>query len=181
MKARFKTIILAAFGVISAFTAVTFTSCTTDKCKSVVCAYGGVCNAGACLCQSGYEGTFCETISREKFAATWTVVETGTISSQASYTVRIQDGFDNNITSLAIYNFYNKFTVPVIASVKADTIYIPDQQIGDFTVAGHGYLTPDTRYATSASLKLFYHVVNNKTGITNDFGIDAGQPSFWTK
>jgi len=106
MKARFKTIILAAFGAISAFTAVTFTSCTTDKCKSVVCAYGGVCNAGACICQSGYEGTFCETVSRDKFIHTWIVVETGTLSSTASYTVTVQPGTDNTQTSLVIQNFY---------------------------------------------------------------------------
>ena len=181
MKARFKTIILAAFGAISAFTAVTFTSCTTDKCKSVVCAYGGVCNAGACICQSGYEGTFCETVSRDKFIHTWIVVETGTLSSTASYTVTVQPGTDNTQTSLVIQNFYNKFTVPVLATVKADTIYIQNQTVQGYTVSGHGYIVSNAANYSSASLTLFYHVVDNNTGITNDFGIDAGQPAFWSK
>lgn len=54
------------FGTVIAimiFTAVTYTSCTKDKCKDVTCQNGGTCTDGVCSCPSGFEGTNCETAS----------------------------------------------------------------------------------------------------------------------
>src|SRR5690606_22092293 len=50
MKARLKSIILSALGVASVFTTVTVSSCNNDPCKSIVCAYGGTCADGDCIC-----------------------------------------------------------------------------------------------------------------------------------
>jgi len=48
---------------ITAFTAITYTSCNKDKCKDVTCQNGGACTDGTCSCPSGFEGANCETAS----------------------------------------------------------------------------------------------------------------------
>jgi hypothetical protein len=63
----FKQIALSAFLTISAFGAVVYTSCNKDECKDVVCQNGGTCSEGKCTCPTGYDGTNCETKSRDKF------------------------------------------------------------------------------------------------------------------
>src|SRR5690349_5700349 len=92
MKARFKTIILSAFCAIAAFSAVTYSSCKTDKCKAIACAHDGVCKDGECICQSGYEGTHCEVITRDKYVGVWHVFENGTYTSNAQFDVSIRYG-----------------------------------------------------------------------------------------
>lgn len=52
-------------------TAVTYTSCTHDSCKAVMCRNGGTCADEFCRCPHGYEGSQCEIISRNKFLGTY--------------------------------------------------------------------------------------------------------------
>ena len=63
----FRNIAVAALVTLGAFSAVTYTSCTKDKCKDVTCNNGGTCSDGNCTCASGYEGTNCDSLSRNKF------------------------------------------------------------------------------------------------------------------
>lgn len=179
MKARFKTIVLSALGTVVAFSAIFYSSCSTDKCKSIACAYGGVCKDGACICPSGYEGVQCETITRDKFIGTYNVSETGTITGTNVYTTSIEAANDSSITDVKISNFYNKIRGYVIAYVNADTIYINKQVVDGDTVQGSGYLEQDAHYATHAKLTMRYMV---KTGKTDYFGYDStGNPSIWEK
>jgi len=179
MKARFKTILLSALGAIAAFSAVTYTSCNSDKCKAIVCAYGGVCSDGACICPSGYEGTQCETISREKFLGVWMVLEKGTISNTAQYPVSLEKG--NSITEVKIKNFRNSFVDPVNAYVKNDTMYIPQQTVNNNTVEGIAYIQDDKYYGYHGKMIVRYKVKNNTNNLTDDFGLDLGEPSLWNK
>jgi hypothetical protein len=66
-----KKIVVSLFAVI----AFSLTSCK-DECKDVNCANGGTCNEGICTCPSGYEGELCETESRAKIVANYSVSET---------------------------------------------------------------------------------------------------------
>lgn len=50
---------------------VTYTSCTHDSCKTIMCRNGGTCVDESCKCPDGYEGSQCETISRIKFYGTY--------------------------------------------------------------------------------------------------------------
>lgn len=178
MKARLKTFLLSSFGSIALFTAVTYTSCNNDPCKAIVCAAGGVCNDGDCICASGYEGNQCETETREKFKGIWYVTEDGTISATAQYTISVESG--NNVTDLQISNFRNSFTVPVNAYVKADTLYIPQQTINNNTVQGIGYIADDRFYGIHGILRLRYSV-KDASNVTDDFGLGAGNVSVWNK
>jgi uncharacterized membrane protein len=186
MKARFiKTILLSAVSAMAAFSAVTYSSCSPDKCKSIVCAYGGVCNDGTCYCLSGFEGTRCEAITRDKFDGVWDVAEKGTITGISSYTASIQpDNSSTDAADVLIYNFYNSFTSPIRASVKGDTLYITPLQVVDnkTITSGVGYLTPEnTLYSQRAQMTLYYSVTDNTNGKVNDFGVVNGSPSIWNK
>jgi hypothetical protein len=52
--------LLTALFVLFTFSIVTYTSCKEDKCKNIVCANGGSCAEGKCVCPTGYTGTVCE-------------------------------------------------------------------------------------------------------------------------
>lgn len=177
MKARLKTIVLSALGALAAFSAVTSTSCKEDKCKAIVCAYGGVCKEGTCICQAGYEGYQCETITAEKYEGVWTVFENGTTTNSAQYDVTISYGA--NMTEMNITNFYNKFTSPVAARIKSDTLFIPQQTIQGYTVQGVGYLVDNKYYGKERTLEVRY-TVNLPDGRVDDFGVNGvGDVSLW--
>jgi hypothetical protein len=179
MKARFKTIVLSALGALTVFSGVTLSSCKEDKCKAIVCAYGGVCSDGACLCPSGYEGPQCETVNRTRFLGIWTVTEDGSLTNAAQYSVSVEKG--PNITELRLKNFRNRFINDVKAFVKGDTIYIPQQTVENNTsVMGTGYITTDLFYGRNGKLIIRYKVVDN-LGKVDDFGVEGGDPSLWNK
>ena len=183
MNARFKTIILAALSSVLAFSAVTYNSCKPDKCKSIRCAYGGVCKDGNCLCQSGYEGSQCETVIRDKFLGVWSVFESSTMTGQPrNYTVNITEG--DNITDVKIRNFYNLLTNDVYAIVKGDSLVINKQSIDGRTIQGYGYLDPDMHYTEHAKLIVHYAVVIDSSSAIDDYGLYpsvGGTESLWEK
>lgn len=184
MKMRFKTILVTAFTALSAFVAITYTSCNRDKCKTIVCAYGGVCNGGTCVCPTGYEGTNCETISRDKFMGNWSVFEKGSITQASQYGTSIEPA--KNINEVVIRNFYNYFRTPILAYISHDTITIPNQQYEGKVVFGVGYIHQNmTTYRQYGSLTLSYEIIDTATIKVNDFGyntlIDKSKPSEWNK
>lgn len=181
MKTCVKTIVLAALSTIVVFTGLSISSCENDKCKAIACAYGGVCNGGECTCATGYEGTQCEDVTRDKFTGTWTVTEKGTLTNPAIYPISISPG--EAIQDVTIKNFYNLFPGSVLVNcyVSNDTLYIPRQEVFHKVVEGFGYLNPNVTQEENANMIVRYHVVDSATGSVNDFGLDAGQPSQWDK
>ena len=88
MKTPFKSIFVAALATVATFASLMYVSCNRDKCKTIVCANNGVCNQGACICPSGYGGTNCETVLRDKFLGSWQVFEKNL--QPAQYIIDIQ-------------------------------------------------------------------------------------------
>lgn len=114
-----------AFGAllaIGAFSVVTYTSCTKDECKDVVCQNNGTCVSGTCNCPTGYEGTTCQTKSRDKFIGTWAgadVCNSGTYnvtlsvassSNEVNALVNNPGGFGNAITITGVVSSANELT-----------------------------------------------------------------------
>lgn len=64
--------LLSAGMFLAVATTVTYTSCVHDSCKALMCRNGGTCADEFCRCPTGYEGTQCEIISRNKFLGTFT-------------------------------------------------------------------------------------------------------------
>lgn len=181
---QLKSILLSAIGIFTLTAVFTLSSCKEDKCKAVVCAYNGVCqDDGSCLCQIGYEGERCETITREKFKGTWTVTEDGTQSNPARYAVSVENG--ENINEIRIRNFYNKYNGEVTAHVKGDTIFIDRQvmQVGEekLTIEGKGYAIPEAFYDLHGKLYLHYQVTYEDKSV-DMFGLKGlDNFSIWTK
>lgn len=179
-----KPFLLGLLSLFALTSVVILSSCEEDKCKALVCAYDGICNEdGSCTCVSGYEGERCETITRNKFKGGWTVTEDGTLSNPAIYAVSVEDG--NEIDEVLIRNFNNKYNGQVTAKVKADTIYISNQEmvIGEevFVVEGKGYTGPESFYGKHGKIVLIYTVTNPDQTV-NNYGMGtAGNPSIWTK
>ncbi len=180
---RFKTILASAIATIATFSAVVYTSCNRDKCKTIVCANGGVCNGGTCVCPSGYEGTNCETVTRTKFLGNWSVLEKGSITLAAQYGVSIEAS--TVITDVTIKNFYNYFKTPVKAYVSGDTIVIPNQQYEGKVLHGIGYIYSNVTYGQYGAISLRYQIIDTATQKVNDFGFAEAnthaEPSLWNK
>ncbi len=180
MKTSLKTILVIAF---SALATVVYTSCNRDQCKTIVCANQGVCNSGVCTCPAGYEGSNCETVSRDKFIGNWSVFEKGSITQASQYPISISKGV--LITDVVITNFYNYFIVPVNASVIHDTLFIPNQQYQGKVLFGVSYVYTSTTYGQYGAINMEYEIVDTATGNVNDFGynsiVDHSLPSAWNK
>lgn len=140
---KIKNIAFSALLAIGTFGIVTFTACTKDECKDVVCQNGGTCVSGACSCATGYEGTNCEKETRAKFIKTWNASDVAGTSSPLIYTVGIGSGV--TITGVIISNAFNDnfFVNNVSATVNGDQIVIADQSpdADDYRVAGSGTIT----------------------------------------
>jgi hypothetical protein len=189
MKIRFKPVLISALTTLSVFTSVVLISmsCNKDKCKTIVCAHGGICNGGKCTCLAGYEGSNCETVSRQKFLGNWHVFEKGSITEAAQYGVTIEEAAWSStpVTDVIIKNFYNYFRTPIKGSIVGDSIYIPNQQYEGKIVFGVGYIYTSTTYGQFGSLTLRYEVIDTATQRVNDFGfnedINHSRPSEWNK
>jgi len=180
MKARFKTILLSAMSVIAAFTAVTYTSCNNDKCKSIVCAHDGVCKDGACICKSGYEGTQCEIVTADKYKGVWNVFEKGTYTDANQYQISIDYGSDP--TRMVINGFHNAVSEPVTVSISGDNITIPQQKVGQYVIQGTGTLKYEEYYANHGTLTVRYTIMDTEDGNKiDDYGVNAGSPSVWSR
>lgn len=179
MKPLLKSIVLTAISTIAVFSAVTYNSCTPDKCKAIVCAYGGVCKDGTCICPAGYEGTQCEVVTRDKYVGTWTVFENGTYTSNAQYDISIKSGA--TLTDLNITNFYNHIQSPVAVKINADSVFIPVQIVEGYEIQGWGVLDREAYYAKHGKMYIHYTIKNLENNLTDDFGLHTGETSIWTR
>ena len=145
-----KNIALTGLLTIGAFSAVTYTSCTTDKCKDVICQNGGTCSDGNCACATGYEGKNCETVSRLKFIKTWTSSDTE-VGGNAVPTYNAIVSAGTEIYDVKIGKFSdNFFTNDVKATVSGNTISIAPQSPDNdnYYVSGSGTFDATTNKIT---------------------------------
>ena len=163
-----KNIALTALLSLGLFSTVTFTACNRDECKDVVCSNGGTCNEtdGSCNCATGYEGTLCETASRDKFTDTWSASDvTGSVN--LVYSVTIANGA--NITDVIISNDFSDdfFDNSITATVDGSTITIPDQHpdgtLSDYRVSGTG------TYNSAGEISWNYTLTRISTGAVQSY------------
>ncbi len=185
MKFSIKAMFMSAAITVSAFTAVVYVSCNSDKCKTIICANGGVCNSGSCTCPSGYEGSNCETVTRKKFTGNWMVFEKGSNSLAAQYPITITEG--ESITFVNINNFYNFFfTKPIRAYVQGgDKLIIPPQYLQGKYIYGEGHIYSNVTYGQYGGITMRYLVQDTLTLVKDDYGyeapVDFSDPSAWNK
>ena len=189
MKYPVKSILLSAAVALFAFFAVLQVSCKkdsnggsvfTNKCAAIACAHNGVCNNGVCTCPAGYEGNNCEIVTSSRYTKQWNVIETGTISGPNKFPLIIIA--DTNATTVWIQNLYNYFQ-SMRATVKGDTITIPNQDLQGKVVFGKGYYISDVTSSSYGEIVMQYEVIDTATNVVDDFGvntaIDHSSASIW--
>ena len=136
-----KYIALSAFLTLSAFCAVLYTSCNKDECKDVTCQNGGTCSGGNCTCVVGYEGTRCETKSRDKFVGVYVGTEACTVGTD-NYSITISANSD--AIKLTLTNLYNNGS-PIITAIctmtGANTFSFNGTQLPAISFNGTGTLS----------------------------------------
>jgi len=178
MKSTLRSLLVSASLAFSAVAAVTFSSCTEDKCKGTVCAYGGTCVDGGCVCPTGYEGPQCETVNRNYYTGIWKVNEDGTLSNAAQYDVAIETSGD--VPNLKVTNFHNNVQLNVAATVIGDTLTIKKQTVDNNTIEGFGVIDRDVYYGEHGLMTMYYYIID-QNGVIDRFGLGGGQPSKWNK
>lgn len=98
---RIKNIAFSTLLAIGAFSAVTYTSCSKDDCEDVVCNNGGTCVGGSCACATGYEGSTCDTKTRDKFVGTWAGSD---VCTSGTYTITLTIGSSSDDVSALVSN-----------------------------------------------------------------------------
>ncbi len=143
-----RNVALSALLTIGAFSAITYTSCNKDECKDVVCKNGGTCVAGVCSCPTGYEGTNCETLSRDKFVGTYVGTEICSVGTD-NYSITVAANSDN--LKITMTNIYNE-GFSAVGTVTGKNTFSFSGSSGTTTYTGTGELT-----GTSA-LKVTYSI-----------------------
>ncbi len=133
-----RNIAFSALLTVGAFTAMTYTSCNKDECKDVVCQNGGTCdaNTGNCVCPTGYEGTNCETKSRDKFVGSYVGSETCDAGTD-NYTITLAANSDN--LKLTMTNLYNDNYTAICSMTGTSSFSFSGTQSGA-TFTGTGEL-----------------------------------------
>ena len=133
----------------------------------------------ACICAAGYEGTQCEIVTREKYKGVWSVYEKGTYTETTQYQISIDYGSD--MTKMVVNGFNNNITQPVNIRISGDEITIPQQTINGYEIQGKGTLKYDAFYAKHGQLTVRYTIKDLSNNMTNDYGVNTGEPSLWSK
>lgn len=149
-----RNIAFSALLTVGAFSTVFYTSCTKDECKDVVCNNGGTCITGTCSCPTGYEGSDCSIITRDKFKGDWkgsdvctknTYNVTLTIkesTEEVRALIQNPGGFGTNITITGRVSGTNKLT-------------FTDQSVG-----GNGRILNGTMTFDGSTMDFTYTVVD---------------------
>jgi hypothetical protein len=169
---QIKKVLLTAIATVGVFSA-TFTSCTPDPCKDVICNNGGSCLDGACQCASGFEGTNCETSSRAKFIGNYTVLDTA--QAVASYSCTITAS-STDPTKVIISNPANLNLIgtntSVTGTVSGNTLTIAKQ-----AVVG----TAAIEYSATATILATNLATVNYTVFSGGVSVGGNPGAVWTK
>lgn len=143
---KFKmTLATAALAMLAVGSMLSMNSCKKDPCKDETCtdqgtptANGDVCD---CTCNTGYEGTKCETEMRTKFVGTYAYHESCT-SGTDTYTVSVATS-SSSITEININNLYNQGII-VKGTVSGSSVTIASQPFASATISGSGTISGNT-------------------------------------
>ena len=163
MKTTIRTIFISALAVVASFISVVYISCKPDRCANVICANGGTCNAGKCVCMDWYEGSSCQTACRLKFLGSWGVNNNSSVTEPAKFTVSVVEG--STVEKVAITHFHSFFTAPVVALIHGDSIIISRQKLQGKFIEGSGYIYSDGKTGIKSAINLTYAVTDSVTGV----------------
>ncbi|MCF8464252.1 MAG: hypothetical protein K9G41_05400 [Flavobacteriales bacterium] len=126
--------VLSALLLIS----IALSSCVPDECKDVTCLNGGVCDAGMCLCTTGYAGVNCDTEQRQAFVGNYTVTENCNLGD-FNYEISINANSEI-VTEIVLHNL-GDFDFDIIGIVNGTSVMFTEQSGTGSTINGTGTLT----------------------------------------
>lgn len=146
-----RNIAFSALLAVGAFTMVTYTACTKDECKDVVCNNGGTCVDGTCNCATYYEGTNCDNQVRAKYYNTYK--GNGSDSDGDTYTnwglKFYKVGDDVKSLGLDVLDNNNVSAVALNITLTSNTTFNVNQKVdGTTTFTGTGTISADGSTAT---------------------------------
>jgi hypothetical protein len=128
---------------------LTIAACEKKNCNKVTCPLGLECYEGQCICQDGYEGTNCATISRDKYVGYYLVSEVcqGSLYNFSPYTTTIDSApYTSPVNYITINDLFNQG--PAVAYIvnspgnMGNNIMVPQQNLGAITFSGQGNFYP---------------------------------------
>ncbi len=114
----------------------------SDPCNLVICANGGFCEDGSCLCPEGYEAADCSLISRDKFIQEYEMVVTDHAASHNIPNAQITEDA-SSILNMKLEFVYASELISIDLLVTDSLEFdLPDQMINGFLPAqmGDGYI-----------------------------------------
>lgn len=149
---------------------LTISSCSRDSCKNVSCpevanpntgtSIPQQCVQGKCVCEDGYEGLYCDTLSANKYTGNYLVYENclGTPCNFCSYNVYMSP-YTANINGFTYPNAISingLFNLGIVAYAfiytdytnHGNNIQVPNQSSNGVTFYGSGSYNPLTKDIT---------------------------------
>lgn len=146
----FRSVFFAAILSVSALGAVIYTACNKDKCHNVACLNGGSCDGGVCICPAGFEGSRCETESRNRFIANFNGGDSCGYGGESQYSVNFVKTVGNK-TQMTLRNILNDVDDSAICNLVGPDTFNFNGSNNSITYRGTGKISND-------SLWMKYHV-----------------------
>lgn len=126
-------LLTAVMGILS------IASCTKDPCADVSCG-NGTCDDGTCLCETGYEGSSCNTEMRQKFYGAY--YGTMTIANQTQTAAIQVYSYNGNILRIWVDgDFYLEISGSSSVTIPTQIINVDNDTYG---IQGTGSLINNT-------------------------------------
>jgi|SRR5690554_5074386 len=159
-----KTITLTGLITLGAFTMVTYTSCSKDKCN-ISCRNNGTCVDGKCQCPTGFEGSDCSVLSSDKFVNMYQAVDecplTDRTGNELKYLIIINHvDKEEEPNTLRITNLGNSGNeVALEGTVKGKELIVEEQEANGKMYSG------TLTYLENGKLKATFNIKENGTVI----------------
>lgn len=115
-------------------------SCS-DPCDDVSCGDNGTCDDGTCICDTGYEGTLCDTKIIDKYTGSWVSSDFGCDGTvQDNVVLVIQQG--DTVTDIVFYDPEEPEFLYTI-TYNDSILTVPSQFVNGVTISGSGTLNED--------------------------------------
>jgi hypothetical protein len=144
-------------------------SCDKKSCTKVVCASYQTCFQGQCMCQDGYQGPNCDSLSSIQYTGNWNVSENcgGGASNFSGYQVYISPiGSPANYINISnLLNLGNPCTAQIYNNTPGSegmSIFIPAQNVGGISISNsYGtYSTATGNAVLTIVLNYTYNSIN---------------------
>lgn len=144
-------------------------SCKDEPCDNIICQNDGICKDGLCDCPSGFEGEFCEELSRQKISGNFDV--SSSCAGDTSVTDIWAIGASASAVNEVLIGNFHKPALNVIATItELNVIEIKEQFIGgstSYTIYGSGSIEAE------GQLSIQYTVIRDVPSDTTNCSVNA--------